>query len=213
MIEVTYSIRQSKARHCRNLLHETAHQPKDFWKNSKKFFPTKQSSKDLPPMMNIDENRTFDKTIIANSFCKFFSTIGTNLQNQVIWLNNRIWKTYTNKRIGIFTNLTNSFRFKPTTPSSVEKQLKTLKTSKASGPDNIPGTMLKDACKELATPLCHLINLSTGIFPTNEKLAKVTPIYKSGERSLFENYRPISVTQHIVQSFRKSCRSAINRFS
>ena len=33
--KVTYSIRQSKARYCRNFLHETANQPKDFWKNIK----------------------------------------------------------------------------------------------------------------------------------------------------------------------------------
>ena len=32
-----------------------------------------------------------------------------------------------------------------------------------------------------------------GIFPTAEKTAKVTPSYKSGERSHFDNYRPISV--------------------
>ena len=35
--------------------------------------------------------------------------------------------------------------------------------------------------------------MSTGIFPTAEKIAKVTPIYKSGERSIFDNYRPISI--------------------
>ena len=36
--------------------------------------------------------------------------------------------------------------------------------------------MIKDAYKELAYPLCHLINesIKTGIFSTNENVAKVT---------------------------------------
>ena len=40
-----------------------------------------------------------------------------------------------------------------------------------------------------------LINesIKTGIYPTAEKVAKVTPIYKSEAHSLFDNYRPVSV--------------------
>ena len=45
---VAYAIRKSKANYCKNLLTETSHKPKDFWKNIKKFFPNKQKS-DLPP--------------------------------------------------------------------------------------------------------------------------------------------------------------------
>ena len=34
---VTHTIRQLKACYCRNLLHETSHQPRDFWKTLKSF--------------------------------------------------------------------------------------------------------------------------------------------------------------------------------
>jgi hypothetical protein len=45
------------------------------------------------------------------------------------------------------------------------------------------------------TPITHIINLSlsTGIVPTKMKIAKVIPIFKSGDRSDFSQYRPISI--------------------
>ena len=86
---VTYAIRKSKANYCKNLLTETSHKPKDFWKNIKKIFPTKQKS-DLPPMMIIGGKKTFDKQTIANPFCMFFTTVRSKLQDQVISLQSRI---------------------------------------------------------------------------------------------------------------------------
>ena len=48
--------------------------------------------------------------------------------------------------------------------------------------------MIKDVSRELAYPLCFLINLSLqkGIFPSVEKVAKVTPIYKAEEFQYLE---------------------------
>ena len=41
----------------------------------------------------------------------------------------------------------------------------------------------------------HIFNLSlsTGIFPDKLKIAKVSRIFKNGEKDLLTNYRPISV--------------------
>ena len=41
----------------------------------------------------------------------------------------------------------------------------------------------------------HICNLSfsKGIFPLQIKIAKVIPMFKSGDNSQFNNYRPISV--------------------
>ena len=146
-------------------------------------------------MMTNDGKKTFDKQTIANSFFEFFATIGSKLQDQVISLQSRISKSYENKNMRNYMKVNSTFIFQPTNRSSVEKWLKSVKTSKAAGPDNIPAHMIKDAYKELAYPLCHLINesIKTGIFPTAKKVAKVTPIYKSEVHSLFDNYRPVSV--------------------
>ena len=51
---------------------------------------------------------------------------------------------------------------------------------------------MKDSIK---IPLAHIGNLSfdTGIFPVELKIAKIVPIFKSGDDCIFTNYRPVSV--------------------
>ena len=60
------------------------------------------------------------------------------------------------------------------------------------GCDNIPISFIKDGPQELSTPLMTLINLCLrqSIFPDAEKLANVTPVFKSGDRSIMDDYRP-----------------------
>ena len=55
--------------------------------------------------------------------------------------------------------------------------------------------VIKKCFGVLCEPLKHLFNLSLekGIFPDNLKIAKVTPVFKSGESTDLSNYRPISV--------------------
>ena len=70
-----------------------------------------------------------------------------------------------------------------------------INSTKAAGCDRIPTKLIKDGASGLATPLSFLINcsLNESVFSTAEKLAKISPVYKSGDHSLFDNYRPISV--------------------
>ena len=63
-------------------------------------------------------------------------------------------------------------------------ELDKLNSSKSTGPDNIPVKLLKDS-KETVTPfLAYIFNTSlcSGIFPDNLKMAKVSPIYKEGDK-------------------------------
>ena len=57
----------------------------------------------------------------------------------------------------------------------------------------------------------HICNLSfsKGIFPLQIKIAKVIPISKSGDKSQFNNYRPISVLSQFSKMFKKFLRKNI----
>ena len=70
-----------------------------------------------------------------------------------------------------------------------------LKNGKAPGPDKIPIMLLKDATDLISQTLTMIFNssLRKGVFPEIWKVAKVTPIFKSGSRSEANNYRPISL--------------------
>ncbi len=47
----------------------------------------------------------------------------------------------------------------------------------------------------IAKPLAIICNKSfqTGIFPDDMKIAKIVPLYKSGDKQEFSNYRPVSI--------------------
>ena len=90
-------------------------------------------------------------------------------------------------------------------PQEVEEILKTLKTDKASGPDDLSNRILKELSHELSSPLCSLFNksLSLGKFPSPYKDANVTPVHKKGDLSLVSNYRPIPRLNSVAKLFEK----------
>ena len=71
----------------------------------------------------------------------------------------------------------------------------TLKSNKSPGYDGISSNVVKTLFDSIASPLKHIFQLSikTGKFPDSLKIAKITPIFKSGETFCLTNYRPISV--------------------
>ena len=55
--------------------------------------------------------------------------------------------------------------------------------------------MIKDASRYIAAPLAYIINLSlsSGTYPNRWKIAKIVPVYKSGNVSELGNYHCISI--------------------
>ena len=71
--------------------------------------------------------------------------------------------------------------------------LRNLDNNKVHGPDGVPARLLTETAFQIAPSLCALFNksLSHGVLPDDWKLANVVPVYKRGEKSYVENYRPI----------------------
>ena len=64
------------------------------------------------------------------------------------------------------------------------KTLKSINPNKATGPDDIPNKVLKMAAEILSPSLSAIFNrsLSMGIYPNDWKMARVLPIFKSGDK-------------------------------
>ena len=70
-----------------------------------------------------------------------------------------------------------------------------LNPHKASGIDNIPTTVLKNCAHALAQPIHYLFttSINRGTIPSEWKTHKITPVHKSGDKTLVTNYCPISL--------------------
>ena len=103
------------------------------------------------------------------------------------------------------TETHNQFSFTFIKPLNVLKQLNKLDTGKATGVDNIPNKILKIAAPLIFEHLTVIFNKSIALndFPTDFKVARVSPIFKSGEKNDPSNYRPISVLSCVARVFEK----------
>ena len=88
-----------------------------------------------------------------------------------------------------------NFSFRPVSVKLVYNLLVKLSTSKATGMDNIAAKVLLMAALAVAPSLTEIFNMSidTQQFPSEWKTAKVIPLFKRGQRSLLDKYRPISI--------------------
>ena len=70
-----------------------------------------------------------------------------------------------------------------------------IKTSKGFGTDNISSYFLKLALPYINSSLTYMFNkpLEKGELPIQWKMARVTPIFNDGYKSVNNSYRPISV--------------------
>ena len=100
--------------------------------------------------------------------------------------------------------------------TGVTKLLEGLNGGKASGPDELPNLILKNAANEIS-PFLKIIfdqSLQTGKLPDDWVEANVAPVFKKGDRHSPANYRPISLTcvcakllEHII------CKQIMSHFS
>ena len=92
-------------------------------------------------------------------------------------------------------SFTQSISLNSTTKEEIIEIAKTFISGKAAGYDQIPVSIIKQSIHLISEPLTHIINLSIyhGIVPDEMKIARVIPVFKSDDQSLFTNYRPVSV--------------------
>lgn len=91
--------------------------------------------------------------------------------------------------------LPSSIFLEPTNDTEVRDLIGKINNNAAAGVDGFLSSVIKYVAVEISEVLAHIINLclSTGVFPDELKIARVTPIYKGGAHDHVSNYRPISV--------------------
>ena len=107
-----------------------------------------------------------------------------------------------------------SFSFCSITESFVLKQLKTLKTNKAIGLDRISARLLRDSAeciRQLSRPDFLTGHLRQALFHRFGNMV-VTALFKGGDRTDCNNYRPITVIPTFSKILGRAVRQAVRVF-
>ena len=109
-------------------------------------------------------------------------------------------------------NLDSKFSFSKVTGADIDKELKSLKTKKASTFLNIPVKHLKQVIDIISEPLVQIWNneiIENEKFPAKLKCADISPIYKKLESIYEKNYRPVSILPVVSKIFERIMQKQI----
>ena len=129
-----------------------------------------------------------DPQLISERFNKCFIDTINDLLNKS---GHNLTRTY---QQGIKNNSASMF-VSSITEIEIKNVISKLKGKHSAGYDDIPEVLIKHCSEYIAKPLTHVFNLSVkcGIFPDAMKIAKITPLFKKGDKQDIQNYRPIAV--------------------
>ena len=196
--KVNYAVKCAKSKYYRKKLHDNLGDPKNTWKVLSDLMGKKSAVTEISELVtSSSENGLSNAKDIADHFNKHFTQIGPDLAANL--------PASTTNPEDYLRRHSTTFQLSEIRSSSVLKLLLKLDVSKATGLDQISNKILKLAGPVICNQLTDLFNLSvkSGVFPNDWKLAKVSPIHKTGERNDANNYRPISVLPTIARIFEK----------
>ena len=175
--------------------------PKFFYSYAKSFSQTKS-----PISMLVDDEKVVtDKTEIANTLQNQFTSVYSDPNSPHI-------------KLPSFppTNVNNPLSDQDfiIEDDDILKAINEIISNSACGPDGVPAILLKQCKLEFCKPI-RLIwseSFQSGVVPKFYKASNVTPIYKKGSRAKAGNYRPVSLTSHIIKIYERILRKKIVSF-
>ena len=194
--------RAAKKMHYDEQFKRYAKNSKQTWSVIREVLGTKKQKDQIPEFFRQNGEFISEYLDIANGFNNFFAGIGPKLASD-------IGNSPDDFQSFLPDNNPVSFKFSRISEIDILNICKTLKPKSSTGADFISNKLLKTIAHIIITPLHHLINLSleTGYVPKEFKIAKVIPVFKSGDCHDFNNYRPIS----LLSSFSKLIEKVVAR--
>ena len=210
---------------------------KVFWNKIKPLFTDKIKSKSkitlIEKELNKDSNEIISEKIISNNndvaetLNKFFVNIVPNLKiptNHDFAINFKVTgdpivdaiNKYENHPSIIMIKNKNKTQFSFTVVEydDILKKVKKLNTSKATQQSDIPTKILRENDEFFARFFHENFNLciDVDIFPSDLKIADVTPAYKKKSKYSKDNYRPVSILSNISKIYERCIYDQIEKY-
>ncbi len=156
--------------------------------------------------INLKENEnTIQLNAVPNKFIDHFSNIASNLVSKIAPADRHAASYLKNRNL-------DSFFMIPIISKEVEIAISCLKSSGSIF--SISTAVLEDAKHVISNILSNIFNLcvTQGYFPEELKLGRITPIFKKGSKSLFDNYRPVCNLSPFSKIFEKIVHNRMLEF-
>jgi Reverse transcriptase (RNA-dependent DNA polymerase) len=192
-------VKASKKLHISNKLNENAKNPKKMWETLNEITGGKKGEAKVEKLVINGNTEVTDQKLMAEEFNKFFTSIGTKISESVSQTNIdpvSLMPDY---------NINENLSFGRMSHGDYVKIIDSMQPKMSSDISGISTKFLKLLKYELAVPLVHLFNLSlsSGTFPNKLKTSRTIPIFKSGDKGLCDNYRPISLLSTLSKVLEK----------
>ena len=183
-------LRKAKEDFYRNKCTEYRQNTSRLWKMINKMTNKTNDKTDIIEYLKVENQDYYEHKLIAEEFAKHFSRVGKQYAEQIPSptkdIEHYLSQIPDNPKT-IFMN--------PVMPSEIEKIIDKLPNKNSSGHDNLSNILLKQIKDSITYPLTIISNhsITEGEFPNGMKAADVSPLYKSKEKYMVTNYRPISL--------------------
>ena len=207
--KLTSILRTAEKEYYSKLLTDAKGNIKSTWKILNTIINKKTNTSKLPSHFECNEINIVSKQSIADGFNNFFVDVGSNLDKKI---------TVADNAASIYDFMgqqcPNSMFINPVSEDEVVNIIKSCKPKHSKDCDDINMYVLSKVTDQIVKPLVHIFNLSfsSGIFPSEMKTAKVIPVFKSGNRSDFSNYRPISLLLQFSKILEKLFNLRLEQF-
>ena len=144
-------------------------------------------------------DKIFDNPkLIANGFNDYFADIGSNLANKIP----KSTKSFAHY---LGDPLSTTFKFSKLTGEFILATSKKMKPKTSLRSDKMSNKIVKCIVPVVLSPLQHVFNLSlsNGYVDVKFKSSILKPLFKTGSRDDFNNYRPISILSALAKLLEK----------
>ena len=207
--KLTSILRAAEKQYYSRILADAKGDTKSTWRILNAVNNNKIGTNELPSQFECNGKNIECKQSIADEFNNFFVSVGPNLAKNITVIDGAAsiydYMGYQNR---------NSMFVHPVTEIEIINVVKCCKPKNSKDCNDISMYVVKKVINEIAKPLSHVFNLSfsSGVFPSDMKIAMVIPLFKNGTKSDFSNYRPISLLSQFSKILEKLFNTRLQNF-
>lgn len=198
-------LRESKKEYYTKLLNIKKNNIRDMWKTLNNIIGG-GNSPCYPEFFVEDGKIISDKEEIVDHCNSFFVNIGPELARKI--------PSETEPLCNLIELNSKSMFLTPTDENEVLETIRKCNNKTSQDVDGIDMKTIRNVAEVIVRPFTYICNLSfqSAQFPSKMKIAKVIPLFKSGDKHCFTNYRPVSLLPEFSKILEKLFNSRLQNF-